>query len=165
MKGVLPVALSFLLFVSIGTGSARAQAKGTIELRMTAEQEIEVINADGVKEVKRVEAARVVPGDEVIYTIHYMNVGGEAADSVVITNPVPEHMVYKNRSALGEGTTITFSVDGGTAYDLPENLTVLDDEGKERPAKASNYTHVRWTFVESLLPETAGYVAFRAILE
>jgi len=165
MKWIIPIALSFLLLAFIGTGTAHAQTKGSIELRMLAEQEIEVINAEGVKEVKRIEAARVVPGDEVIYTIHYMNVGKESADSVVITNPVPSHMMYKDGSASGEGTAITFSVDGGKTYASPENLKVLDSEGKERRAKASDYTHARWTFMESLLPETGGYVSFRAILK
>jgi uncharacterized repeat protein (TIGR01451 family) len=165
MKWVIPVALSFVFFVSMGTGPVHAQAKGGVELRMVAEQEIEVVNDDGEKEVKRIEAAKVVPGDVVIYTIHYMNRGEEAADSVVITNPIPEHMIYKNGSASGEGTTITFSVDEGKTYDSPENLKVVAAEGKERPAQASDYTHVRWTFKESLLPEATGYVAFRAILQ
>ena len=165
MKRIKHIALSFLLIVFMGTSAVQAQAKGSIELRMLAEQEIEVVNAEGVKEMKRIEAARVVPGDEVIYTIQYMNVGEEAADSVVITNPVPDHMMYKNGSASGENTAVTFSVDGGKTYESPENLKVLDSEGKERPAKASDYTHVRWILSASLLPETGGYVSFRAILE
>jgi uncharacterized repeat protein (TIGR01451 family) len=165
MKWIMPVALSLLILASAGTGIVHAQAKGSVELRMVAEQEIEITNAEGKKELKRIEASRVVPGDEVIYTIHYMNTGQEAADSVVITNPIPAHMMYKDGSASGEDTAIMFSVDGGTTYDLPENLKLLDSEGKERPATASDYTHVRWTFEESLLPETGGYVSFRAILE
>ena len=165
MKRIISVTLSFLLLAFTASSIVYAQAKGSIELRMTAEQEIEVVNADGEKEMRRIEAAKVVPGDEVIYTIHYMNAGAEPADSVVITNPIPIHMMYKEGSASGEGTAITFSVDGGKTYDLPENLIILDSKGKERPATASDYTHVRWTLTGSLLPETGGNVSFRAILE
>jgi len=165
MKRIMSIVLSFLLLATIGTGFVHAQEKGNIVLRMVAEQEIEVINADGEKELKRTEAARVVPGDEVIYTIHYTNVSEEPADNVVITNPVPNNMRYKDGSASGDGASITFSVDEGKTYDSPDNLKVVDSEGNERPATPSDYTHIRWNFSESLLPETTGQVAFRAILE
>ena len=165
MKKMVPVALSLLLLVFAGTGAVRAQQKGSIELRMIAEQEVEVINAEGEKEVKRVSAARVVPGDEVIYTIFYRNVGEAVADNVAITNPVPAHTLYKDGSAGGEGVVITFSVDDGNIYDMPGNLKVLDGDGKERPALASDYTHVRWTLEESLPPKMVGHVSFRSILE
>lgn len=165
MKRIEPVALALLLLAFVGVGVVRAQQERPIELTMVAEQEITVINAQGEKEVKRVPAARVVPGNEVVYTIFYRNVGEEMADNVVITNPVPEHMMYKDGSADGKGTSITFSVDGGKTYDVPANLKVRDAEGEERPAKATDYTHVRWTLNESLAPEAQGLVSFRAILE
>jgi uncharacterized repeat protein (TIGR01451 family) len=162
---MVPAALLLALFVFVGTGTVQAQQKGSIELRMIAEQEVEVIKTEGEKEVKRLPAARVVPGDEVIYTIFYRNLGAEMADSVAITNPVPAHMLYKDGSAGGEGTVITFSVDNGKTYDAAGNLKVLDADGKERPAMASDYTHVRWTLEESLPPAAVGRVSFAAILE
>jgi uncharacterized repeat protein (TIGR01451 family) len=165
MNKILPVALSLLVLVAAGADTVRAQQKGSIELRMIAEQEVEVTSAEGEKEVKRMPAAVVVPGDEVIYTISYRNVGEDTADSVVITNPVPTHMLYKDGSAGGEGTVITFSVDDGKTYDVPGNLKVLDADGKERSAVASDYTHIRWTLEKSVSPEAVGYVSFRAILE
>jgi hypothetical protein len=74
-------------------------------------------------------------------------------------------MLYKDGSAGGEGTVITFSVDDGKTYDVPGNLKVLDADGKERSAVASDYTHIRWTLEKSVSPEAVGYVSFRAILE
>jgi uncharacterized repeat protein (TIGR01451 family) len=165
MKRIETVALALLLLAFVGAGVVRAQEERSIELTMVAEQEVTVINEEGEEEVKRVPAARVVPGDEVIYTIYYRNLGEQTADNVVITNPVPEHMMYKDGSAGGEGTSITFSVDGGKIYDVPANLKVRDAEGKENPAKAADYTHIRWILNESLPPEAQGIVSFRAILE
>jgi uncharacterized repeat protein (TIGR01451 family) len=165
MKRYVLIVLAALLIAFVANSAVWAQPKGNIELKAVAEVEMEVVNAKGEKELKRVPAASVVPGDFVIYTIYYANVGKEPADKVVIINPVPEHMRYEDGSASGEGTRITFSVDDGKTYELPEKLTVVDADGKMRPAKGSDYTHIRWTLQKSLAPEEKGIVNFRAQLE
>ena len=58
-------------------------------------------------------AEKIVPGDEVIYTVSATNICDEPADNVVIDNPVPEHMDYLANSAIGPGTEVTFSIDSG----------------------------------------------------
>jgi len=165
MKRLLFIVLSILLSVSFSAGALWAQQKGSIELKAVAEQEKEVINDKGEKELTRVPAARVVPGDEVIYTINFTNMSEEPADNVVITNPVPEHMVYREGSASGSDTIITYCVDNGKTYDLPGKLTIVGADGKKRPAKGSEYTHIRWTLQKSLIPGKKGHVSFRAQLE
>ena len=165
MKQLVFIALSILLSVSVSAGAVWAQQKGNIELKAVAEQEKEVINDKGEKEITRVPVARVVPGGEVIYTISYRNVGQEPTDNVVITNPVPEHMFYREGSTSGADTIITYSVDNGKTYDLPAKLTVVGADGKKRPAKGSDYTHIRWTLQKSLAPGKKGHVSFRAQLE
>ena len=165
MKRITVMSIFILFAAFAGSGSAWAQQKGSIELTAVAEIEVEEFNKEGKKEIKRVPAAKLFPGDEVIYTVYYTNVGQEPAEKVVITNPIPQHMVYKDGSASGEGTVITFSVDSGKTYDVPENLTLLDADGKERRAKASEYTHIRWTLQKSLLQGAKGHASFRAKLE
>src|SRR5512139_193203 len=78
-----------------------AQQKGGIELATVAEVEVTGKNAQGEKEVKRMEAAmaKVVPGEVVIFTTRYANKGKEPANNVTIMNPVPEHMTYVDKSA------------------------------------------------------------------
>lgn len=151
------VLMLFLLPLAAGA------QQGSIELRSTAETEVVTVNAKGEKEVKRVDAARakVVPGDTVIFTTHYKNAGKEPAGNVVITNPIPEHTVYVDRSAEGAGTRIDFSVNNGRSYASPGNLTVAGPDGKTRPAKPSDYTHVRWTLNKPLQPGGKGSVSFR----
>ena len=156
----------FLVLATLAqAGAVGAGPERSIQLEATAEIEMEVINEDGEKEIHRLEATRVVPGDEVIYTIHYANVGEEVAEKVIITDAIPDHMIYPDGSASGEGTVITFSVDSGRTYDVASNLTVADADGKVRPAEASDYTHIRWALHEPLAPVDAGHVAFRATLE
>ena len=133
-----------------------------IEVSTVAEVEVTETNAQGEQVTKRIAATTVVPGSEVIYTITAKNTGAEPAEQIVVTNPVPPETVYVRGSATGAGTVITFSVDGGMSWDVPARLTVTGPDGKPRPAVAEDYTHVRWTFAESLAPARQAPVAYRA---
>lgn len=166
MKTLTLTSVVLLTLLMAGIHSAWAvQEKGEVKLTVVAEMEVEVVNADGQKEMQRVPAEKVVPGDVVIYTIEYKNNGREAAENFVITNPVPQHMVYLTGSAKGESTEITFSVDGGDSYDMPGNLTVADSEGTRAAATASDYTHIRWALNDSVAPNGTGLVTFKARLK
>jgi len=162
----LLIMLSVQVFILSNLYPAFAQQAGHIELKCVAESEIEVVNEKGEKEIQRVKAAKVVPGDEVIYTIYYTAIGQEDVDDIVINNPIPEHMVYKEGSATGaDYANINFSIDEGKSFDAPENLKVKDAEGNERLALANEYTHVRWMLNNSVKPGETGQVSFRALLE
>ena len=165
MKKLIVTVLCLLLMAIGGIDGPLPAEEGNIVLKAVAEIEIEEFNEEGMKVLKRVPAAKVVPGDEVIYSILYTHVGKAPAEKVMITNPIPEHMRYKEGSASGENTRITFSVDSGKTYDIPENLKIVGADGKERPAKPSEYTHIRWILQKALPPATEGQVSFRAILE
>ncbi len=157
---------AFLVFGCITAGPVRADQKGHIELKMVVEQEVTVTNEDGEKTVKRTEAKLVLPGDEVIYTITYRNIGEEEATDVVITNPIPEHMIYTAGTALGDGTEIVYSVDG-SHFDIADKLKVelpLPDGG-ERPATAKDYSHIRWIVKTPVPPGKTEEVSYRARLK
>jgi uncharacterized repeat protein (TIGR01451 family) len=142
-----------------------AEKESAVELWTLAEVEVEIITEDGEKQIQRIEAAKVIPGDEVIYTIRYANTGSEPADNIVITDPIPEHMLYRDGSASGEGASVTFSVDDGRSFDVAENLKVAAGDGTERPARPSDYTHIKWTLEGDLKPDAGGFVTFRAELQ
>ena len=164
MQKMLPVVLVLALLTP---AAAWAQQKGSIELKSIAEVEITETNAKGEKEVKRVDTAKakVVPGDIVIFSTYYTNISGKPAENVLITNPVPEHMLYMDRSAEGKGTTIEFSVNGGKSYSTPDRLIVTDASGKSRKAVASDYTHSKWTIIKPVAPGGKGDVSFKAKLK
>lgn len=152
--------LSLLLLVAF---PAIAAEKGGIELKSTAEVDIVVKNDKGVNEVIRVEAAsaNIVPGDTVIFTTHYANLGNQPATAVVINNPISEHMIYVDGSAEGKGTRIEFSVDHGKTFARPDQLKIKTDAGKERQAAAAEYTHIRWTMTGELAKGAKGFVSYK----
>lgn len=155
---------AFFTLVLLLPAAAFAQQKGVIELKSVSHVEVVTTTAIGKKEVRRVEAAktRVVPGDIVFFTTEYRNIGNQPAGNVVITNPVPEHTVYVDKSAAGKGTRIDFSVDGGRSYHSPDRLAVKDARGKKRKAVAADYTNIRWTVTAPVAPGKKGEVSFRA---
>lgn len=163
MRQFYGIGIALLLLLP---ASAPAQQKGSIVLNSLSEVEVVKQNAEGKKEVKRVDAAKavVVPGDTVIFTVSYANTDTKPADRVIVINPVPQHMTYIEKSAEGKGMAIDFSADGGKTYAAPEKLTVTA-EGKQRPATASDYTHIRWTLGKPLAPGGKGSVSFKALLK
>ena len=158
-KAALFFCLSFVL------GSAVAQDKGNIWVQTVAEKEEVVTDELGKEVTKLVPVSTVVPGDEVIYTISFTNVGAEPAEKVTITNAVPQHMAYVGDTAFGPGTEVTYSVDGGRNYGFPDRLTAKDEAGDDRPATASDYTHIRWVMRNNLEPGAKGFARFRAQLK
>ena len=141
--------------------SSFLHAQGAVSLTCVGYKEVTTVGEDGNQTVKRIPAAKVLPGEEVIYTITYEHTGkNEPAETVVITNPTPDDTVYIDGSAKGEGTEITFSVDNGKTYAKPDDLTVTAEDGTKRPARASDYTHVRWTKLEDLKKGEKGTVEF-----
>jgi uncharacterized repeat protein (TIGR01451 family) len=140
-------------------------AHASVELNTVALTEITTTNEAGQEVTTRVQAGKVVPGDEVIYTINFVNHGTDPAADIVITNPIPDHMVFTKVEDSPRAAAVSMSADGGSRYDAPRNLTVTDAKGQMRPAKATDFTHVRWVFQEPLEPGAEGSVSFRAQLQ
>lgn len=155
------IMLSLLLLLSAQYAVAE---QGGIELKSVSEVEITVQNDKGEDEILRVDTAmaNVTSGDTVIFTNYYENRGDTSMDDVVLVNPVPEHMIYVAGTAEGVGTTVEFSVDQGQSYNTAEKLIIKDEEGKERVADATDYTHIRWIFAGSIGKGGDGNVSFRA---
>jgi uncharacterized repeat protein (TIGR01451 family) len=164
-KAIITGIVAVAAMLTVTWTLAQAQTKGHIKLTSKAWQEKQVFNQEGKKVLKRVPAAKVMPGDKVIFTTTYENIGKEAAENAVITDPIPRHMVYVSNSAEGAGTHITFSVDGGKTYHILGNLFIFDAAGRQYPARPQDYTHIRWTFEKPLPSGVKGEVSFRAILK
>lgn len=143
---------------------AHAADKGCIELKTVAESEQEYTNDAGQKAKRLVPAAKVVPGDEVVWTITAKNVCDKAADNIVIANPVPEQMQYVANSALGIGADIAYSVDG-KEFAEPAALVIHDANGIRRAAAADDYRAVRWTYKSAFAPGAIAFVRYRAIVK
>jgi uncharacterized repeat protein (TIGR01451 family) len=145
--------------------AAHAQgAAGDIELRNTAEVEVETKTADGKVEKKRVPAQKVLPGAEVTYTSTYRNIAKRPAGNIAIVNPVPANTTLVGGSAWGDSTEITFSADGGKTWAPANQVKVAGADGKVRPAGISEFTHVRWIHKGELAPGKQGVVGFRVVV-
>jgi uncharacterized repeat protein (TIGR01451 family) len=143
------------------SGQATSQA---LVIKAVAEVETRAVQ-DGRDIVKLAPASRVVPGDQVIYTLEIRNPGRTAVRDPVVTYGVPSHMMYVADSATGPGAEVRYSVDDGRTFDRPENLRVNDADGNSRPAKADDYTHIRWKLKNTLKSKSVAFARFRAIVK
>jgi len=96
--------------------------------------------------VKSVNTATVAPGNLLTYTVVYTSAGSTDAYNAVIIDPVPPATTYLPGSAVGPGTTVTFSHDGGITYDSLETAPI---------------THIRWTVTAPLSPGDSGTLSFQ----
>ncbi len=158
--------ISALMFgaLALASGTTSAQERDHLEVVTTVQKEITVETDDGSQETRLVAAESVVPGERVVYTIKFRNVGQEPAENVVITNPIAQTLTYVAGSAAGADLEVEFSVDGGQSFARAEQLRVVDN-GIERPATTIDYTHVRWVMQSELAVGSEGQAQFAAVLE
>jgi uncharacterized repeat protein (TIGR01451 family) len=149
-----------LLTLSAG---AYAADKACVELKTSAETEHEVIE-QGQKVKRLAPAGKVLPGDEVVWTIIATNVCKSATDNVVIANPLPEQMTYVTGSATGTGADIAYSLDG-KEFKGASDLTVRAADGTSRAARADEYRAIRWTYKNAFAPGATAFVRYRAIVK
>lgn len=125
--------------------SAWAQPKVAITIK--AEKEV-TVTAKGKAVKKRIAVKGVQPGEEIIYTLNYVNSGTEAAKDVIISDPIPAGTSYIPGSA-SEAGNLTFSIDKGKSFKKPTLLTyeLRGNDGKveKRAATPEDYTDIRWT--------------------
>jgi len=162
MKNFIRTILTFVV-VSIPLTAVIAQQSGHLKLSTIVQKEQLTTTPSGEQKKELVAATTVVPGDSVIYTIAFENVGEEPAENVTITNPVPDNLSYEDGSAFGPGSVIEFSVDGGEVFAAAADLKVTEN-GELRTAGPGDYTHIRWVMQHDLAVGEQGVARFRARL-
>jgi uncharacterized repeat protein (TIGR01451 family) len=143
------------------TALAQTAERGCIELKTVAEIPESYVDERGNTATRLVPAAKVVPGDEVVWTIVASNVCTAPAGDVAITNPVPQHMRYVGDSAFAPGGAIEFSLDG-SVFAAPAALLVTEPDGSRRPARADEYSAIRWVLPRPMGPNESWRVRYRA---
>jgi uncharacterized repeat protein (TIGR01451 family) len=154
-------AVAMLIGMAAATIAAAQAPADPISVRAIAEVELRTTE-QGREITKLAPADRLVSGDWVIYTLEARNTAAAAVRGPMVTFPVPQHLTYVADSAAGPGTDVSFSVDGGRSFDVPENLRVQDPDGQQRPAGTADYTHIRWQFKNALKGNSVAFVRFRA---
>jgi len=139
-----------------------------LNIKSIAQVEKFVMTEAGEKVIQRQEATLVLPGEVIVYTITAINQGSEAAEDITLNNAISEHADYLLGSAGGDfdsnHSNITFSVDGGKNFNLP-GLLVVQKDGLQRPAEASDYSNIRWILSSPLPAGESVKVWFKARLK
>ncbi len=156
--------MSRLIATAAALAAAVSPAAAEIIARQVVEQEIVRKNPNGSVSLERVEAGKVAPGEEVIYSVRFRNESPEPASDLVMVMPVPDEVSYVEGSTGGAPSRVTFSADGGASYLTRGKLTVRVD-GVERPATSDEITHVKWTLTEAVSANGEGEVFYRAVLK
>ena len=154
--------MKYILTLAIMMLPAMAMAAPDVKIDIMAEKVV-MVEKDGKKVEQRVETDEVLPGDILVYTLSYKNVGDEAAKNINVDDPIPADTSYVVGSAYGPGSQITFSIDGGKTFDKPSVLSYeVGPEGKKVSRKASPelYTHIRWS-VQEVGAGKSGVASFR----
>lgn len=144
--------------------NAFAQEKACVVLKTDAQMEQEYTDAQGKPAKRLVPPGKVVPGNEIIWTITATNTCAKPAEKVVVENNVPEHMTYVAGSAMGVGTEITYSLNGSDFAAL-NSLTVREADGSTRPARADEIKSIRWVYGSAFAASATGFVRYRATVK
>lgn len=116
------------------------QAKN-IEARVAAKKEVTEMSV-----LVAANRNNPMPGDTILYTITYHNVGTAPAQDVVVSNPVPANTSYVDNSAAGEKAEVT----------LDRKKVPLPQQGE--------VTAVNWKIGRRLNPGDEGTVTFKAVI-
>ena len=156
-QGLRKLATACGLSLALALAPANAVAQTAQPVELSGEVQIERVIVEGDKERRVLEKPdTVVPGDKLVFTTHYRNVGPEVVKNFVVTNPIPEAI----RLAAEDAAVLELSVDDGTAWGKLADLTVTDGKGGKQSAGVDDVTHIRWTF-PTLTPGAKGAVTYR----
>lgn len=130
----------------LALGAAPALAQPTVALDSTVYVERAVPGQGRSLE----PAARLTPGDRVVYVMTWYRTGGSG--SFTVTNPLPRS-VYFQGSADGDEQV---STDGGRTWGKLGAIRVAG-----RLATPEDVTHVRWRIAS---PQASGRIAYSGIV-
>jgi uncharacterized repeat protein (TIGR01451 family) len=115
---------------------------------------------DGKDVTTRAEPDVVVPGDRLVFLLSYRNDGAEPATDLVLTNPMPTSVSYSGT----EDASAVVSVDGGKTWGALSSLKVVQADGTERAAQATDVTHVRWLLNQPVPSGGTGELSFHGVV-
>jgi uncharacterized repeat protein (TIGR01451 family) len=147
-----------------GEDAGASTTTNGLALSTSVEKLMQVPGAGDRAEARLIPVTTPLPGDEIVYTVTFTNLNGEAVENVRITSVIPAAMRYVAGTAFGPGCQVLFSVDGGRTYGLPDELSVVAADGSPRVADAVDYTHIRWILRAPLEAGARGFTRFGAIV-
>jgi uncharacterized repeat protein (TIGR01451 family) len=147
---------TFLLAAVAGLLACGHVRAGEATLTSAVFKEAETRAPDGRVTVSLKPAARVTPGDQVVYVLTYRNGDTRPAEGVVVTNPLDKGLVY---AGPADAKPPMVSVDGQTFGPLAS----LTKAGA--PAAAADVTTLRWRLDQPVPAGGEARLSFRARLK
>jgi uncharacterized repeat protein (TIGR01451 family) len=144
-------------------GLAAPLNASTLTTELTAAKRVVTTDAQGRTTERWVAFTKLLPGEEVTYTITCTNQGTEPAANIVVSLPIPAEMVVAPKD--DHAAEITYSIDGGQNFDRLDRLTVTAPDGASRPAQARDINFVRWKLTAALPAGSTAKVTCRAVLK
>ncbi len=135
-------------------------AAGGVQLINAVFKDEIVKTVDGKTEHHIVPAKRFAPGESVIYRLTLRNQTAQAIESPTISAAVPPQLEYIATSPTSPVPQV--SVDAGHSFGVLQNLTVKQDTGGTRPARAADVTHMRWTLPAPLKAASEAQISYSA---
>jgi len=148
-----------ILFCGLVAAALPAAAAGVRVTNSVFVQE-KTSAADGTTHVALVPARRVTPGDRLVYRVAYRNEVGQPISGMIVSNPVPAHLVYRGPADGSPAPEV--SVDGKTFAPLGQ-LEVRDTHGVRR-ALAQDVKAVRWRVAGAVPAGGSGEYSYEAAL-
>lgn len=145
----------------IALTSAVPALAAPLELASEVFVERELKRTDGSVATTLETPKLVVPGDQLVFVVHYKNTGAEPASKFTVTNPVPKAVAF---TGTADGTEIV-SVDGGKSWGLLAQIKVSQPDGTTRPALPGDVTHIKWNLNQTLAAGSAGKLVFRGVVK
>lgn len=142
--------------IALALPAMAAAANGDIEIDSDVFVE-KTVTRSGEKRHILQKAARIAPGDRLVFILRYRNEGDANAKTLSLTNPMPRGVRFLDTP----GSRALVSVDGGRSWGVLRNLSVRQVDGGTRPAEPADVTHVRWRIAEGLAAGEGGKVLFR----
>ena len=158
-KLIMACVMTCATLAMVFSAVARAD-EGAIRFTNKAFKQVITTTPKGEKKIDYVEPGLVLPGDVILYQITFENISDQVVNDIVINNPIANNSRYRDGSASGKHTDITFSVDGKT-FSKPDSLKVRDASGKVWPAKPGDYTAIRWAYKKPLKPGEKSTVSYK----
>jgi uncharacterized repeat protein (TIGR01451 family) len=146
------------LLACAGAAASPASADGDIQLDFVSMKRVVQKGGGGLELEKLVPVSEIYPGDEIKHSVAYTNQGDEPALAVKIKLPIPPGTKLIPGSVERPGTTVTYSVDGGSSFAPLEELTVTPPGGTRRAATLEDVDTIRWRIDDPVPPGQSGTV-------
>ena len=163
VAGVLMTGLSVSQVTHAAPPAAAADPRVDVKIDsvIMVERTEESKSGETVTKLFKPGAVKVVPGDRLLFTNSYHNLGQDEVTGFVVNNAVPKSVTFVE--LLDNWAMV--SVDGGKNFGKLSDLSVTDAEQESRPAIAADVTHIRWVLSSPIAPGASGELSFRGTVE